>query len=806
MTVAPQRQRHLLICLCLAVATAVVYSPVRHFQFINYDDNQYVTENSHVRNGLTAHNLAWTFVSNHAGNWHPLTWISHMLDCQLFGLNPGAHHLVNVLFHIANALLLFIVLNRMTEAPWRSAFVAALFALHPLHVESVAWVAERKDVLSAFFWMLTLWAYVKYVEQLNAQHPSPLTRRPSHQACYGLTLSFFALGLMAKPMLVTLPFVLLLLDYWPLQRTQWTQSDASKKSAVPLSRLLKEKLPFFVLAVVLSGVTFWAQRSGGAVSSLQHLSVSERVANAVVSYGRYLGKMFWPTGLAVFYPRQQWSWAAIAGATAILAAVSGWTIRRARREPHFLVGWLWYLGTLVPVIGLVQVGLQSMADRYAYLPSIGLFIMVAWAVPRGRVQRHGSQDVAAATATVVLVACAAVSWSQIQYWKNNETLFRHALNVTANNFVAHNNLGNDLADRGKIADAIIEYKAALQLRPDHAELRNNLGVALARQGKLEEALAEYAEALRIDPDCVEAHNSLGLALAAQGRFAEAIAEYQAALRINPELGEAHNNLGTALVAVGKLEEGAGEYTEAFRINPDYAEAHYNLANLLANHGRLAEAMAEYETALRINPGYAEAHNNLGNLLSSQGRLQEAIAEYRASLRINPDNAEAHCNLGVALANQGAIAEAIPEYLAALRTRPDLAEAHCNLANALASQGRIPAAMTEYQAALRLKPDWPLPLRKLAWLLATLDLAEGGDPARAVTLAERACRLSGNQGAANFDTLAAAYAAAGRFNDAIAAGQKASELARSAGQMQLAGEIEARLQLYRDGHPYHLPIH
>jgi tetratricopeptide (TPR) repeat protein len=816
MTEAVQRQRKLLICLCLAVTTAAVYAPVRHFQFINYDDNEYVTGNAHVRGGLTAQDLRWAFVSSRAGNWHPLTWISHMADCQVFGLNPGAHHLVNVLFHIANSVLLFLVLSRMTTAPWRSAFVAGLFALHPLHVESVAWVAERKDVLSAFFWMLTIGAYVRYVGRDAVPRVQGWPRRSAALPCsvwYIATLCLFALALMAKPMVVTLPFVLLILDYWPLGRTRWAQSEAKGNTVVPPSRLLKEKAPFFVLAAVLSAVTVWAQRSGGAISSLERLPVGERIANALVSYVRYLGKMFWPTDLAVFYPRQQWPWGAVVGAGAILAGVTAWTIWRAigaatrRREPYFLAGWLWYLGTLVPVIGLVQVGLQSMADRYAYLPSIGVFIMVAWAAPRAAVERPAMKAAAAVAAVALLAACATVSWSQIHYWKNSETLFRHALKVTRNNYVAHNNLGYDLADRGKLAEAIIEYKAALQIRPDQAELRNNLGVAYARLGRIEEALAEYAEALRIDPNCVEAHNSLGLALAAQGKTAEAIEQYQAALRINPDLAEAHNNLATALAAEGKIEEAAAEYAEAFRVNPGSAEAHYNLANLLASHGRMAEAMAEYETALRINPDYAEAHNNLGNLLSSLGRLPEAIAEYKASLRVNPDNPEAHCNLGVALANQGAFAEAIPEYEAALRIKPDLAEAHYNLGNALAAQGRLPEAVAEYQATLRLRPDWPLPMRKLAWLLATVDAAKGGDPQEAIGLAERASALVGNQGGtAYLDTLAAAYAAAGRFNDAIATAHKAVALARSAGQTQVANEIEARVQSYREGRPYRAPVH
>jgi len=820
MTKVSQRQRNILICLCLAIATAVVYSPVRHAQFINYDDNQYVTDNPHVKAGLTPQSLAWAFTASYAGNWHPLTWISHMLDCQCFGLDSPAHHLVNVAFHIANTLLLFVVLNQMTAAPWRSAFVAALFALHPVHVESVAWVAERKDVLSAFFWILTMWTYVKYVEQLTpvrgsrqvARRPPATVQRPTVPASrsplsvYALMLLLFALGLMAKPMVVTLPLVLLLLDYWPLGRTPWTQSAGAPGNKTFSRRLLTEKLPLFLLAAVVCVVTYRVQRQGGAVLPLGDYPIGERVSNTVVSYVRYLGKILWPTGLAVFYPRRIWPGTTVAGAAAVLVAVSGWTIWRARREPQFLMGWLWYLGTLVPVIGLVKVGLQSMADRYMYLPSIGLFIMVAWAVPSSAMERRASRIVATVAAAVGLLACAVLSWTQVQYWRTSEILFHHALRVTTGNFVAYGNLGSDLADQGKLAEAIAEYRAAVQIRPDDAELRDNLGIALAKQGRIEEAVAEYTAALRIDPNCAEAHNSMGLALAAQGRLAEAIAEYQAASRIDPDLAEPHSNLGTAFAQQGNVDEAAAEYAQALQINPYYAEAHFNLANLLVGQGRIPEAEMEYKAALRINPDYAEAHNNLGNLLSSQGQLEDAIAEYRASLRVKPDNAEAHCNLGVALANAGAMAEAIPEYLAALRIRPDFVEARYNLGNALANQGRMTEALEQYQEASRLKPDWPLPLRKRAWYLATLEPAQGGDPSRAVALAERACELTGNQVAMYLDTLAAAYAATGRFTDAIAAGQKAIDLARSAGQTQMIDEMEARLQLYRDGHPYRQRIH
>jgi tetratricopeptide (TPR) repeat protein len=754
MTETSQWWRSVFICLCLAVVTAAVYWPVRHFEFTNYDDDVYVTENPHVQGGVTLRGVVWAFTTPHFNMWMPLTWLSCMLDCQLFGLNAGAHHLVNVLFHIANTLLLFTVLNRMTAAQWRSAFVAALFALHPLHVESVAWVAERKDVLSTFFWMLTMLAYVHYVEQPNGGR-------------YLLALGLCALGLMAKPMLVTLPFVLLLLDYWPLGRTRWAQSAIGVRKERSLGYLLREKLPFIALMIPASIVTYWAEQRGGLIVLLDSLPVGMRVVNAVVSYVRYLGKAFWPVGLAAFYPYRTWSLVVMCGAGAVLAGVSGAVIWRARRQPYLFTGWLWYLGTLVPVIGLVQAGTQSMADRYTYIPLVGLFIMVAWCLPHSLVEQRKPRMVAVATAAALLVSCAVLTGFQVRHWKNNETLFRHVLNVTKDNHLAHENLGRALLDQGKFA----------------------------------EATAEFAALLRIKPDSAPAHNNLANALAAQGKAAEAIAEYQAALRIKPDFAEAHNNLAGTIAGQGKLAEATAEYQAALRIKPDLAEAHNNLANTLIRQGRLAEAVAECQAALRIKPDLAEAHYNLGNALASEGKVAEAIAEYRASLRIKPDNVGAHNNLGAALASQDKVAEAMGEYAAALRIKPDYADAHYNLGVALANQGRIAEATTEYRETLRLRPDWPPALGGLAWILATSSNESVRNGGEAVQLAERLCAVSGCQEADGLDVLAAAYAEAGRFDDAVRVAQRAVEAATAAGPGDLAGQIQERLKLYRASRPY-----
>ncbi len=642
MTKISSQRRNDLISLCLVLVTLAVYWPVRQFQFVNYDDGAYVYLNPPVRSGVTLNGLAWAFTTFHQSNWHPLTWISHMLDCQFFGLDAGAHHLVNVFIHIAVTVLLFQILNRMTAAPWRSAFVAALFALHPLHVESVAWIAERKDVLSTFFWMLTLWAYVRYVEKLTV-------RSSQFTVHYVLALVFFMLGLMAKPMLVTLPFVLLLLDYWPLGRTPWAKpavSDCSRGvsrggvavenvpskpkltlrlqvSSQSLGRLVMEKVPFLVLALASSAVTVWAQ-SGEAISSLQALPLGTRLANAVVAYPAYLGKTFWPSGLAVFYPYPQWPLGVVVGSGAILLGVSALVIWNARRSPQFLVGWLWFLGTLVPVIGLIQVGGQSFADRYTYLPSIGLFLMAGWSLPNGLLEhskaavRRRSPDravpetvglpcpelagrpsvetcagsetlaqrallrqVAAVAAITLLAAFAVVCRAQVLQWENTETLFRHALAVTKNNWLAHYNLGVYLMQQGRLDDAIAHYEQAVRIRPNYFEAHNNMAFALRKAGRLAEAIDHWEQALHTWPNNVEVNNNLGLALLQAGKVQEAIEHFQQALLIKPDAAATHFNLGLALEHVGKTNDAISHYERALRLRPDLMQAHDSLARLRA---------------------------------------------------------------------------------------------------------------------------------------------------------------------------------------------------------------------------------
>lgn len=539
----------------LVVAVAIAYWPVHSFGFVRFDDPTYVTENPHIVNGVTWSAVKWAFTSGYGANWHPVTWLSHMLDVQLFGFDGGAHHLTNVLVHGLTTVLLFGALSRMTGALWRSAVVAGLFGLHPIHVESVAWVAERKDVLSAFFWMLTLWAYTAYV------------RRPRASA-YVCVVASFALGLMAKPMVVTLPFVLLLLDVWPLNRLElregwWT----------PARSLLWEKVPLFALSIASSVITFLVQQRGGAVASGVRLPLVERLGNAVIAYASYLGKMLWPVHLAAYYPypRILPSTAVLVSAL-LLTAVSIAAIVGYRRRPYVLVGWLWYLGTLVPAIGIVQVGTQAMADRYTYIPLVGIFIILAWGVPDALRRWPKMKIASAVVATGVLLSCAAVSRAQVYHWESSMTLWKHALDVTTDNYAAHTFYGNALASRGDVAGAIAEYTEAIRIRADYPEAHNNIGPALAAQGKLDEAVNHFTAAIRLRPNYADAYSNLGVALATQGKFDLAIDKYHESLRLDPDNARTHTNLGLALQAVGQTAEAARELELAVRMNPNSAEA------------------------------------------------------------------------------------------------------------------------------------------------------------------------------------------------------------------------------------------
>jgi tetratricopeptide (TPR) repeat protein len=561
---------------------AWAYLPVFRNGFINLDDGVYVYDNARVQNGLTWENIRWASTTLHFGLWHPLTWVSHMLDCQCFGLRPGWHHLTSVLLHGANTVLLFVVLRRMTGALWRPALVAALFALHPLHVESVAWVAERKDVLSTFFVMLTIWAYGCYAERsvIGSQgHASRVTRRGS--PFYLLALFFFALGLMSKPMIVTLPLVLLLLDYWPLKRFELAAFVS--RPSLP-ARLVLEKLPFVLAAVLTSLITLRAANRDGWLSSAAHCSLADRIANATLSYARYLLQVFWPGDLAVYYPLpatfSAWS---VAGAALLLLGISVAAFCMARRWPYVVVGWLWYLVTLLPVIGLmIQLAAYSHADRYTYVPLIGLFVSLVWGA--GEIVSHWRRPALACAAAAVAAAillCLAQTRQQVGYWKESETLFRHALAVTKDNWMAHNNLGTALYREGRDREAIPHFQECIRLQPGYAFAHLNLGNALLRVGGIDDTIRAYQAGLKLKPDEAEAQFNLATLLLGKGRLEEAIRHFQQALTVQPDYAEAHNNLGTTLYNQGHAAEAIRQFQEALRLKPDYADARKNLDFVLA---------------------------------------------------------------------------------------------------------------------------------------------------------------------------------------------------------------------------------
>jgi tetratricopeptide (TPR) repeat protein len=742
------RKQVMVAGLLLALGTLAVYLPVLGLDFTNYDDTEYVTENPAVRAGLTWPGLAWAFSHFHSGNWHPLTWVSHMLDCQLFGLNPAGHHFTSLLFHSANTVALFLVLGWLTGTVWRSAMVAGLFALHPLHVESVAWIAERKDVLSTFFGLLSIWAYAKYVRIHASRFPHPF---------YLLALGCFALSLMSKPMLVTLPFVFLLIDFWPLGRLRFGPGKNGDQPAARLSSLLLEKIPLFALSAASCVVTFLAQKSGGAVASLQELPLGARAGNAVVSYSRYLAKTFWPAELAVIYPAvPHWPAGIVVLAIVILAATTAISAAQSRRRPYLIFGWAWFLGMLLPVIGLVQVGNHSIADRYTYLPVIGLFIMLSWGLAELTERFPPGMRPAVAMATkpanwlthspgrviwslvfgALVVLCGLITHSQLQYWRNTETLFRHALAVTGDNFVAWNSLGFFYAGKSQGEQARGCFDAAIAINPGNAFSWSGLA--------------------RVSLD--------------EGRYDDAINQGRAALKLDPRLADVHATLGRALAKQNKIDQAIVEYYEALRLRPDNGPAHYNLANVLAGRGQLAEARRHYQQALRLDPGSADGHNNLAYVLAQEGKLNESISEFRAALALNPA----------------------------------LWQGHFGLAEALNRAGQTREAIEQYRQVLKERADFPEALNRLAWIQAVNDAPPMRDGAEAVRLAQRACDLTQNKQPIYVLTLAAAYAEAGRFGDAIDAAQKARALAELSGKTNLVRQSEVMVELFRGARPYREP--
>jgi len=664
------------VCLALAAITFAVFGQTLRHEFIDFDDNEYVYENPVVARGLTLKGIVWAASSFHAANWHPLTWLSHMLDCQLYGLHPGGHHLTNVLLHTGTVIALFLVLRRMTGAFWRSAFVAAVFAIHPLRVESVAWVAERKDVLSGLFFMLTIGAYVRYA------------RRAWSLPRYGLVVLLFAMGLMCKPMLVTLPVVLLLLDYWPLQRVETRK----------ISGLVLEKLPLLALSAAACVATLLAQ--AGAIQSAEFYSLRPRFGNALVTCLIYLGQMVWPSGLAAFYPfplngppaRE----VALAGILLAGLSVAAWGERR--KQPWLLMGWLWYLAMLLPVIGVIQVGMQAHADRYTYLPQIGIYMAVTWLAAEWRFSRVAFGSLMAGVLAVLMV-CA---WKQTAYWENTETLWNHTLACTKGNIVAHLNLGHDLSKKGRLDEAISFYQKGLQTEPDNAASENNLGNVLCEKGRVDEGIAHYKKALQI--------------------------------------------------------------------KPAFAEAQFNLGKAFRLEGKVDEAIVQFQKALQIKPDFAPALFNLGNTFLQQGKADQAVAQFQRALEINPTNAGIHLNLGLCFSQLG----------------------------------RMDEAILQYEKALQLEPADPKIQNNLAWLLATCPGASLRDGNKAVELARQANELTGGKNPIILHTLAAAFAEAGRFPEAVETAQRALHLAEAQSNPDLAGQLQSEMKLYEAGLPFHGP--
>jgi Flp pilus assembly protein TadD len=603
-----------------------------------------------VRQGLTWDSARWAFTSFHIANWHPLSWLSHMLDVELFGPEPGPAHLTNVVLHASNAVLLFLALRFMTGAIWPCALVATLFAVHPLRVESVAWVSERKDVLSGLFWMLTMLAYAWYA------------RRPALSR-YLVVFAALALGLMSKPSLVTLPCVLLLLDLWPLRRWRLpgsrsqgyvadAGSDPGGADATPVHWLLLEKLPLLGLSAASSVITVLAQQSGLAIGTLESVPMGARLANAAVAYVAYLWKTLWPANLAIIYPHPALVSADASSALLVpsiaagllLACVTFLVIWSARRRTYLAVGWLWYLGALVPMVGLVQVGSQAMADRYSYLPLLGIYIGIAWGLRDLLVRWPVRRTFLVGVSAVLVVAYGTATWAQVGTWRNSLSVYQHAVRVTENNYSAHSSLGLVLRSEGELAEAEAHFQRAIRIKPDCDFAHTNLGVVFELQNKLARAAASHEEALRIRPDYAKAHNNLGIVRSKQGRPAEAIARFERAVEIRPDYALAHTNLGAALEKQGRSAEAINHYRWALRIQPDYAKAHNNLAVALIRRGDLVQAIAHLERAVLIQPDYANAHNNLGVALRNQGRLREALDHFERAVRIDPSYAKARRNL------------------------------------------------------------------------------------------------------------------------------------------------------------------
>ncbi len=791
-----ERHRIPLLAAALIVLTCAAFEGLRRNEFVKFDDPEYITENTHIQGGLTLDSVVWAFKSGDAANWHPLTWISHMVDIQLFGLNPVGHHLHSLALHVIATVLLFRVLQSMTGAVWRSAFVALAFGVHPAHVESVAWGAERKDVLCAVFWMLTLAAYLSYARR------GGIVR-------YVWVVVCFALGLMAKPMIITLPLVLLALDLWPLGR--WSRDVGGKAGPqtelrtcrpVSPSRLILEKVPLFVLMLPSGVVTLLAQQSGGAVAGLD-VPIPFRLANAVLSYGRYLGKLAWPTHLAVIYPLplEGWPfWMPLVSAL-ILIVISALVVRGARRRPYLLVGWIWYVVTLVPVIGLVQVGSQAMADRYTYLPSIGVLIMAAWGAAELSARRPHRTIVGVVVGGVLGVLMVAGTHVQASCWRDSVALYGHSLAATHDNYPLHCYLGTVLEDQGKLDEAEQQYRESMRICPSFPEASLCLGQILERKRQYAPALECYERVRRLNPDDYRVPFRIGEAQAGMGALADAAASYRQSIALNPDFAKAFVALGQTLAAQQKYDEAMKTYEQALRLDPTDPGLCYRIGAVLAQQGAPDKAVEYLRRSIRMNPNLVEAYLTLGIVLQRQGRTDDAIAQFRAVVEIKPDNGDAWSDLGDCLQGQGKLAEAFEAYTQSVKVKPNVAATYSKLGELLKSQGRVQEAVAQHRQALQIDPNFAPALNNLAWIWATNKDAGIRNPTGAVQCGEKACRLTENKDQDCLDTLAAAYAAAGQFDKAVETARKGIAVAQAAKDNASAQDIAAKLKLYQARQPY-----
>lgn len=741
------------ICVLLILGILAVYLPLR-LDFITYDDPDYVTSNPHVRAGVTWESVEWALGHTSSAEWHPLTILSHMIDCQFYGLNSRGHHFTNLLLHAANSLILLFLLWSMTGRLLPSAFAAALFAFHPMNVEAVAWISERKGLLSTFFGLLCLFSYVRYAKASqgscisgdtpasqpgngpNIEIGAIATARKSIPAAYYYVLAFvfLGLGLLSKPMLVTWPFVMLLLDYWPLRRFSAANFKYQRTAFV---RLVLEKIPFLALSLASCIVAFLVGRAWGAVTTAVETPLSARISNALLAYRLYIQKLIWPTHLSINYPFVlHWPTTQVLASLIGLVTITTLVVWQATKRPYLAVGWGWYVGTLVPVIGLLHFGNHFMADRYSYVTAIGLFILIGWTGGEFAGKSIFRRTIASICAGGVLMACALCAKHQLLYWQNSEALFRHAIAVNPNDFVAQNNLGFYFDQHRNPAQAEECYRAALA----------------------------------INPASTFALEKLATLLIAKNRNEEAAASCEAALSLEPLMPDAHCTLGLAYMKLGKRKEALAQYAEAISIRPDFAPAHYNMANALAAQGQFQEALEHYHQAVRWDPDNADAHNNLAYLLIRERRLDEAVPEFRAALRLKPDLWQAEYGLADVLDQQGSVIEAIDHFRKVLHARPDLPEA----------------------------------LARLAWILATNPDSELRNGAEAVSLAERACTLTGYKQLGSLRALAAGYAEVGRFTDATDWAEKAQSLAAGAGQKEFSQRLQELADLFRSRQPYRQP--